>query len=193
MLRYRWTETMERLARSIAADDLGRLAARLFIGSFCTSYIALPKSIPLAYKLLEVGREVAVTEEEQQTTSFFLGNLKRMEAVETKQTQLFAESGRVLTELANSGHPIAQFSGGKELLVLSRGVKEVEKKAEMQLQGSAWMIASAKQAYLPAFFYVGWLHEFAVESIRSLEVANDWYLLAAAYDDPQAYFRLSQM
>lgn len=193
MLRYRWTDTMEQLARSVSASDLGHLAAKLFIGSACILHLAFPKSIPLAYKLLEVAQEISTSEEEKQTTNYFLGSLKRMEAVETKQTRLFAESGKLLIDLANSGHAIAQFSGGKELLLLARGVHEVKKKAEMQFTGSAWMIASAKQGYWPAFFYVGWLHEFAMVSIRSLDTAYDWYLLAAAYGDPQAYFRLSQL
>ena len=153
----------------------------------------MPRSRPLAYKLLQLAQEIAATPEERQTTDYFLGNMKRLDAVETKQAQLFSESSKILTELANSGHPVAQFNGGKELLLLSRGIKEVEKKAEMQLQGSAWMVASAKQGYRPALFYMGWLHEFSLESIHSLEIAYEWYLVAASYDDPQAYFRLSQL
>ena len=193
MLWYRWTDTLEQLARTVPSQALGQLSARLFIGSYCSAYTALPKSLPLAYKLLEIGLEVAVSEEEKRTTSYFLANMKRLEAVETKLTHLFAKSGREITNLANSGHAIAQYNCAKELLTMARGVQEGDKRETMQLNGTMWMIASAKQAYIPSFFYVGWLHEYGLESIRNLEVAYEWYLLAAAHDDPQAYFRLSQL
>ena len=110
MLWYRWTDTLEQLARTVPSQALGQLSARLFIGSYCSAYTALPKSLPLAYKLLEIGLEVAVSEEEKRTTSYFLANMKRLEAVETKLTHLFAKSGREITNLANSGHAIAQYN-----------------------------------------------------------------------------------
>lgn len=61
----------------------------------------------------------------------------------------------------------------------------------MKHQARQFMTRAAELGHIPAYFYMGWIHEFGIDTPQNKDEAADWYALSAGEDDPQAYFKLA--
>jgi TPR repeat protein len=77
------------------------------------------------------------------------------------------------------------------LIKIYQASKSQKSQKHMKHQARQYITRAAELGHVPAYFYMGWIHEFGIDTDPNREEAGDWYALSANNRDPQAYFKLA--
>lgn len=107
MYKYFWNDSVSKLIGKMPGKYVSLLAVKLYLGSPCKGYIAIPKNTDMAFNILNAAIENTKDYENLMDIKFSKAYLTKIKGMETDDSSLVESGNNQLKSLCSAGHPPA--------------------------------------------------------------------------------------
>ncbi|CAD8208114.1 unnamed protein product [Paramecium octaurelia] len=182
---------VEQVLSSVKSHYLCAAAVEQFVGSMYT-----PKNEQITQLFLSHAKKNADNWLERQNTEYHLAYLKKLDASQKGDQAKFDDAQHQLLELANQGNKPAQHLVAKEMYKVAMNMMQSKQRKDREkLLKEAYKLFydCAENEFPHSYYYIGEMAERGdTPGGIDLKFALECYFIAAAYENPQAFFKLAK-